>query len=104
MAAQASEHTDLVILERHIDALKQRMSGLQERMATMASQQYETRNQSVLLGTMQEVLRDMHLLRLEMLAPAAGANPVPGPDRRPDGHRNPIAAAGRRAMRPAVSA
>ncbi|HEX8882999.1 MAG TPA: hypothetical protein VF797_00740 [Noviherbaspirillum sp.] len=66
MTVKLSEHTDLVTLDRQIDELNQRISSLKERMATMALQQYETRNQSILLATMLEVLRDLHLLRLEI--------------------------------------
>ncbi|WP_194715421.1 hypothetical protein [Noviherbaspirillum soli] len=90
MAGESSEHTDLITLDFQIDELKQRMACLQERMATMTSQQYETRNQSVLLSTMQEVLRDLHLLRLEILAVPAGGDVHPAPAYLPDGHGDMI--------------
>jgi thermostable 8-oxoguanine DNA glycosylase len=64
---KANEEIDLVVLDRHIQELNQRIDDLKERMTTMASQKYETKNQSILLSTMQEVMKDLKLLRLEML-------------------------------------
>lgn len=93
MAGKLSEQIDLITLDCQIGELKQRISSLKERMATMTSQRYETRNQSVLLGTMQEVLRDLHLLRLDMLAVPGGEDIYPAPDFQPDGRIDMIPAA-----------
>lgn len=71
MTETFSEQAELIMLDRQIEELKQRIDCLKERMATMTSQRYETKNQSILLSTMQEVLGDLHLLRLEMLGAAA---------------------------------
>ena len=67
MTVENHEEADLALVDRHIEELSQRIIDLQERMATMAAQQYETRNQSLLLATMQEVMKDLHLLRAEMV-------------------------------------
>jgi len=66
LTVENHEEADLALVDRHIEELSQRIIDLQERMATMAAQQYETRNQSLLLATMQEVMKDLHLLRAEM--------------------------------------
>lgn len=92
MAGKLSEQIDLITLDGQIDALKQRISCLKERMATMTAQRYETRNQSVLLDTMQEVLRDLHLLRLDILAVPGGEDIDPAPGFHPDGRIDMIPA------------
>lgn len=93
MAGKLSEQIDLITLDCQIDEMKQRISCLKERMATMTAQRYETRNQSVLLGTMQEVLRDLHLLRLEILAVPGGEDICPAPGFQPDRRIDMIPAA-----------
>jgi hypothetical protein len=75
MTDKFSKQTDLITLDRQIDELNLRIGCLRERMATMTTQQYETKNQSVLLSTMQEVLKDLHLLRLEIVR-VSGDNDV----------------------------
>ena len=87
------EQGDLITLDRQIDALNQRMRCLKERMATMASQQYETKNQSILLATMQEVLKDLHLLRLELLGAQSVRDDDPEGCYRADAPRDMILAA-----------
>lgn len=77
MTEKLGEETDLITLDRQIDELNQRMSSLKERMAAMTSQKYETTNQSILLATMQEVLRDLHLLRLEILGVSGSGDIYP---------------------------
>lgn len=62
----SDETADLIVVDRHIEELNRRIDGLKERMATMTSQRYETKNQLVLLSTMEEVLKDLKLLRAEM--------------------------------------
>jgi hypothetical protein len=99
MTDKFGEQTDLIMLDRQIDALNQRIGCLKERMATMASQQYETRNQSILLSTMQEVLRDLHLLRLEILGASGGTHDHSSPAYQSDEHRNMPAATRRREQR-----
>jgi hypothetical protein len=79
LTGNSREEADLALVDRHIEELGQRIDDLKERMATMAAQSYETRNQSLLLSTMQEVMRDLRLMRLDMLgattAGDAGSQP-----------------------------
>jgi hypothetical protein len=88
MTEKFSGQTDLITLDRQIEALNQRIGCLKERMATMTSQRYETQNQSILLATMQEVLRDLHLLRLEMLGVPGGREDYPEACHHSDAHRS----------------
>jgi len=87
------EQTDLIALDRQIEALDQRMRSLEERMATMASRQYETKNQSILLATMREVLKDLHLLRLDWLGAQGGRDDRPEGCCQPDATTDMILAA-----------
>lgn len=96
MTGKFSEQTDLITLDQQIEELKQRISCLKERMAMMTSQQYETKNQSILLSTMQEVLRDLYLLRLEITAVPGGEDVYPAPGYQSDGHGDMIPATRRR--------
>jgi len=66
MTDKLNEKIGLDVVDRHIEELNQRIDHLEQRMATMTSQRYETKNQSILLSTMQAVLKDLHLLRSEM--------------------------------------
>jgi hypothetical protein len=72
-----NREADLAVVEHHIEDLNQRIGDLQERMATMSLHKYETKNQSILLSTMQEVLMDLKLLRREMLGLADDRNAYP---------------------------
>jgi hypothetical protein len=67
MTEQGDKQADLILVDRHIEELNLRIEELKERMSTMASQHYETRNQSLLLSTMQDVMKDLKLLRLDLL-------------------------------------
>lgn len=96
MTEKFSEQTDLITLDRQIDELNQRMSSLKERMATMTSQKYETGNQSILLATMQEVLRDLHLLRLEILGVSGSRDDCPEAGYQSEAQRNMIPATRRK--------
>ncbi|MBV0882271.1 hypothetical protein KTQ42_23630 [Noviherbaspirillum sp. L7-7A] len=92
MTEKLGEQTDLITLDRQIDELNQRISSLKERMAAMASQKYETTNQSILLTTMQEVLKDLHLLRLEILGVSGSRHDYPEAAYQSDAHRDMIPA------------
>lgn len=92
MTDKSDDQTDLITLDRQIEELSQRIGCLKERMATMTSQQYETKNQSILLSTMQEVLKDLHLLRLEILGVSRSNDGYPEACREPGAHRDMIPA------------
>lgn len=92
MTDKSDEQTNLITLERQIEELNQRMGCLKERMAAMTSRQYETRNQSVLLSTMQEVLKDLHLLRLEILGVSGSKDADPGASCQSGAHRHMVPA------------
>src|SRR6476620_7539728 len=96
MTGKFSEQTDLITLDHQIEELKQRIRCLKERMAAMTSQQYETKNQFILLSTMQEVLRDLYLLRLEITAVPGIEDVYPAPGYHPDGLRDMIPGTRRR--------
>lgn len=87
------EQIDLIALDRQIEALDQRMRSLEERMATMTSRRYETKNQSILLATMREVLKDLHLLRLDWLGAQGARDDLPEGCCQPDATRDMILAA-----------
>jgi hypothetical protein len=99
MTEKLNEKTDLITLDRQIEELNQRIGCLKERMATMTSQRYETKNQSILLSTMQEVLRDLHLLRLEILGVPGGRDDHPEARYQSGAHRDMLLATTRQEER-----
>lgn len=100
MTGKSVEQADLITLDRQIDELRQRIGCLKERMATMTLQNYETGNQSILLATMQEVLRDMHLLRLEILDVPGSEGACPAVGHESEGLRDMLPATRRREAHP----
>ena len=95
MTDKSNDQTDLITLDRQIEEMNQRIGCLKERMATMTSQQYETKNQSILLSTMQEVLKDLHLLRLELPGVSGSKDGYPEASYEPGAYRDMIPATGR---------
>lgn len=73
MTEHNEKKADLDLVDRHIEDLQRRIEELKERMLTMAARQYETANQSILLSTMQDVMKDLKLLRLELLGALGNA-------------------------------
>jgi hypothetical protein len=65
MAQRIADKTQLLVIDSHIEELKGRIAALKERVAAMEMQGYETRQQAILLATMQDVMRELKLLRQE---------------------------------------
>ena len=72
MTDKTNENAELATVDRYIADLNLRIDDLKKRMTTMASENYEVKNQSILLSTMQEVMKDLRQLRSEMLAVLGG--------------------------------
>lgn len=78
MTEMSNTNAELAVIDLHIEELSQRIDDLKERMVAMTSQEYETKNQSMLLSTMLEVMKDLKLLRLEMLGAPHSAGMIAG--------------------------